>query len=508
MKKFKYVWLLFLLAMLPAVCAQAANDVTITADTDLTFTSPASRTLVLKSGSTYSTMTIDSSSVSFTVSPGGQITVTSAGRYILHTDQTVGMQKICGDSESSVEFTVGANEGDRTIVIRPGENVCDGGSSSSSGSSGQGGSGSSSSGSTTVAAPAGTQTVSKTVKGVDGGSVMTVDGRAGVNVPAGLAGGNVSMNIVPKASSAYISPLGSYSAVAGQVYDFSLSSGGSEVTQFTENVTLSFGYTNSDVAGLNEDSLQVYYWDATAGKWVLVGGTVDKVNKKISVEVNHFTIFGVFGTKTSNEMGGDLIKLACAANVGVNDPCRSVYYLGRDNRRYVFPNERTFKSWYADFSNVKIVASDVMASYLIGGNVTMRPGTYLVKITTDPKVYAVEAGGKLRWLDSESTAKKLYGNNWAGKVVDVSDSFFVNYNATDAVANALASQHPAGTLVRYAGSDDVYYVVGNGAKRLLTSNAMSANGLRNEFVVETDIAYSNDSSITSAESNLKTTAGP
>ena len=51
----------------------------------------------------------------------------------------------------------------------------------------------------------------------------------------------------------------------------------------------------------------------------------------------------------------------------------------------------------------------------------------LIKITTDPKVYAVTKNGGLRWITSETIARQLYGDNWTSHVVDVDDSYFVNY---------------------------------------------------------------------------------
>jgi len=134
---------------------------------------------------------------------------------------------------------------------------------------------------------------------------------------------------------------------------------------------------------------------------------------------------------------GDLIKLACAAGAGVNDSCKAVYYLGADSKRYVFPDEKTFKTWYADFSGVQTVSSTEMSSYAIGGNVTYKPGVKLIKITTDPKVYAVSANGTLRWVTTEAIAIDLYGANWASMVQDVADSYFVNYTlGTDIAAAA------------------------------------------------------------------------
>jgi len=124
---------------------------------------------------------------------------------------------------------------------------------------------------------------------------------------------------------------------------------------------------------------------------------------------------------------GDLIKLQCATGADVNDPCKAVYYLGANAKRYVFPNEKTYKSWYSDFSGVQIVSSTEMSSYIIGGNVTYRPGVKMVKITTDPKVYAVASDGTLRWITTAEVAEAIYGASWAAMVEDVSDAFFVNY---------------------------------------------------------------------------------
>lgn len=504
MKKLKYILILSLL-LLPVSFVNAANDVSITANTNITLTSPA-MTLVLGSGSSYRTMTVTASTIAFTVSPGGSITLTSSDRYNLSNDRSMEVVPTCGASSASVVFSVGDNESEDTVTFTPSTLVCDASAGSSTSGSGQSGSGASS---TSTAQPAtGTQSVSKTVGGSSGGSVATSDNKAGVSIPAGLATGNISMNIVPKDSTSYTSPVSGYSAVAGQVYDFSVSTGGNEMTSFSSPVTLTFKYTDSDITGLDENTLQVYYRDSS-GNWVLAGGSVDKANNTVTVEVSHFTIFGVFGqgTYVSTAEGGDLIKLQCPSGASVNHICKSVYYLGSDSKRYVFPNEITYFSWYADFSDVVIVASDVMSSYAIGGNVTIRPGTYMVKITTDPKVYAVEPGGKLRWVNSETAAQNLYGNNWTKKIVDVADTFFVNYDASEAVSNPVIDTHPIGTLIKYVGGTNVYYISSSNVKRLISTTGFSANNYRNEFIIETNITYGDGATIAGAETTLNTTAG-
>ncbi|MEY4722607.1 MAG: hypothetical protein RLZZ324_120 [Candidatus Parcubacteria bacterium] len=153
---------------------------------------------------------------------------------------------------------------------------------------------------------------------------------------------------------------------------------------------------------------------------------------------------------------GDLIKLSGST---------AVYYVGADQKRYVFPNLATYHTWYADFAGVKTVGAADLAALPIGGNVTYRPGTRLVKITSDPKVYAVEPGGSLRAVASESVAAALYGPQWAQKVDDVPDAFFFNY----AIGSPLASAtYPDGSVVRRA-RDGMYFMISGGRKRHIIS---------------------------------------
>ena len=107
---------------------------------------------------------------------------------------------------------------------------------------------------------------------------------------------------------------------------------------------------------------------------------------------------------------GDLIKMA-----GLS----SVYYLAADGKRYVFPNESTYFSWYGDFSGVVTIPQAELESYPLGKNVTVRPGTKLVKITTNPKVYAVTTGGTLVAVPDEATAATLYGANWNKRIITI-----------------------------------------------------------------------------------------
>ncbi len=105
----------------------------------------------------------------------------------------------------------------------------------------------------------------------------------------------------------------------------------------------------------------------------------------------------------------------------------TVYYFAANGRRYVFPNEKTYFTWYRDFSGIKQISDGQLATIPLGGNVTYRPGRKMIKITTDPKTYVVDQGGFLRHVLSEQLAQTLYGISWKNQIDDLPDAFFTNY---------------------------------------------------------------------------------
>jgi len=194
---------------------------------------------------------------------------------------------------------------------------------------------------------------------------------------------------------------------------------------------------------------------------------MQKLRKFLVIGVMVLTVLGMTGlvapSAKAAASSGDLIKMAGNS---------SVYYLGSDGKRYVFPNSTTYFSWYSDFSGVVTIPASELQSYPLGGNVTMRAGTKLVKITTDPSVYAVELNGTLRKIQSEAQAAALYGTDWAKRVVDVPDAFFVNYKMGSALTDGAV---PAGSLVKNAGSASVYYYDGTNYRMIGSEAAFNAN---------------------------------
>jgi len=104
-----------------------------------------------------------------------------------------------------------------------------------------------------------------------------------------------------------------------------------------------------------------------------------------------------------------------------------VYYIGDDGRRHAFVDDRVYASWYTDRSQVREIAASQLASIPLGETITYKTGPRLIKFEVDPKVYAVDANGWLRWIKTPSVAAELFGSAWQQRVDVVSDAFFINY---------------------------------------------------------------------------------
>lgn len=96
----------------------------------------------------------------------------------------------------------------------------------------------------------------------------------------------------------------------------------------------------------------------------------------------------------------------------------TVYYLGEDGKLHPFINSLVYHSWYSDFKNIKYVSDSRLKQYEVGQPVCLKAGTWLVKFSSWPMVYAVEPGCQLRPILSEGEAVILYGSQWSKRVLE------------------------------------------------------------------------------------------
>ena len=288
----------------------AANEVSFTADTTVTLDNGLS--FIVMSGSLCDQMVVDSTYMTFTISGASTVELRSYGRYLL-SNSLVATDCDYSSTYSRVILTAG------TTTVTPSSSTCSSWQSTGSGGGGGGGGGET----TTPAQPA-TTTGQVTATADAGGkttSTTTENATATVDLPANAVSSSTNIAIYTESTSSVASakpvPSGE-NIVGGYVYNLTATSGGLSVSTFSKNVTLAFTYTASQVSGLNEDTLKVYYWDGS--KWTGLTSTVDKANHKITALTNHFTYFAIMGeTGTTSSTGmakpedyglteGDLIR--------------------------------------------------------------------------------------------------------------------------------------------------------------------------------------------------------
>lgn len=156
----------------------------------------------------------------------------------------------------------------------------------------------------------------------------------------------------------------------------------------------------------------------------------------------------------------------------------TVYYQGYDGLRYAFPNEKTYFSWYADFSDVTTISDTELAGITLGGNIVVRFGTHFVKVTSDAKVYAVGRDGMLHWIETADVAEDLAGSDWAMNVIDIPDVFFDDYTVGTSLMSATAFE---GAAYEMGG---VTYISWDGEMREVTASGMTANNIWDKFVLD------------------------
>jgi|GEM_PF-1487876 len=175
--------------------------------------------------------------------------------------------------------------------------------------------------------------------------------------------------------------------------------------------------------------------------------------------------------KAESVVPGDLVKAA-------KNP--TVYYYGYDGKRHAFPFEKVYFSWYSDFSGVKVVADADLAGMPLGKNIVVRPGTWLIKIVTDPKVYAVEPEGRLRHITSTAQAGDLYGATWNSRVIDIPDAFYSDYQDGGELT---AGRHPTGTIFSYTGESNTYLLTNGYSRRFASLTSWSGYHYNNQFTL-------------------------
>ena len=174
----------------------------------------------------------------------------------------------------------------------------------------------------------------------------------------------------------------------------------------------------------------------------------------------------------------------------------AVYYIGSDGMKYVFPDQKTYSTWYKNFNDVVRVSVSELDMYPDGGAVTYRAGTKLVTHMNTAKIYAVSPGGILHWIPTAAVAEALYGPTWYTMVEDAIPGYF---SSSYTSGSDLSDMYPSGTLLQMG--EDMYYVDGTDVRPFADADAFEANGFDYANLIEvSDVsAYGTGESITGEE---------
>ena len=120
------------------------------------------------------------------------------------------------------------------------------------------------------------------------------------------------------------------------------------------------------------------------------------------------------------------------------------WYSSTDRKRYVFPTLEIFRSWFPKDESQPLMQEipDYLISKIpLGGNVTYRPGTRLLKITGSANVYAVANNGVLRRITTGEAAENIFGSDWPSILEVIPDPYVVNYSMGENI-NKLGDYDP------------------------------------------------------------------
>jgi len=206
--------------------------------------------------------------------------------------------------------------------------------------------------------------------------------------------------------------------VGNSIYTFTAMSGTTNITTFNQNITLTFTYTDAQIAGLTESSLNVYYWNTTTSAWTaLTGTTINAATNTLTVTTNHFTDFAIFGSQSGSagttpatpETGtpaartiqeGALIRAIGDIDVYI------VKYVGTKQFKRLILSPSVFNSYqHLKWTDVQDIEKSVVDSFTT---------SELVRAVGDTKVYKLyPAGdtGEKRWVKTAEGFNRM-GFDW------------------------------------------------------------------------------------------------
>ena len=94
----------------------------------------------------------------------------------------------------------------------------------------------------------------------------------------------------------------------------------------------------------------------------------------------------------------------------------SIWQIGEDGKRHLFPDDFTFKSWSNQYEWVITANDEKIQRVPQGEPMLIYPGYAIVGFIGDPNLYSVRGVGVLQKLASFAQAQQKYGKNWRTRI--------------------------------------------------------------------------------------------
>jgi len=198
------------------------------------------------------------------------------------------------------------------------------------------------------------------------------------------------------------------------------------------NGTGSYAWTVPDVSTTDAfvkvegyDASTLLASDTSNAAFTIVGTTALKPQPPLSSQPT-------VGTGISPLTGlPEAINAVASGDVLRGEHYPTVYWIDGDLHRRPFQDAQTYFTYYSSWNNVRTVTDATLATLTMGKPMLPKAGVVLVKIVSDPRVYALQTDGSgatlLRWIPSEAVAITLYGNAWADYVIDVPSTSYTQF---------------------------------------------------------------------------------
>jgi len=150
----------------------------------------------------------------------------------------------------------------------------------------------------------------------------------------------------------------------------------------------------------------------------------------------------------------------------------AIYWLSSANKRYLFANREVFSSWFGDdFSGLKEISQSEFDNITLGGNLTVKPGSYL-RFENQATIYRVDENNNI-----------YPATTTPGRVYTIQASFENNYRLKGQIRRGLdlISAIINNRFIQITGQPAVYWLSPENVRYLFTNRGVFSSWFINNF---------------------------